>query len=579
MKTFNRSEVLKHNTSDDCWVIINNNVCNVTNFIHNHPGGVAALSKQGRAGNDVTSHFKRIGHSKNAYKIMRSLSIGIIIQDDEFDEITIDPPEIEFDQKERATQFHAKRRQEILQKYPTIQSLIGHNPYTPLLGLITVLIHASTCVYAQQQHWIVVVILSYTIGAICKMWQFAINHDICHGTAGSLLAHSPFLSHTAMHLLTLPSFGGATHMYYSFQHIGHHASLGHQSLEQLQISEVDDGIPLLVTTDGDGDAFAIGTLSLGRILQSWSKTIINTSASVDEGVHLDNIYLSPMKKLPSWLKNNFYLIKLFKIIAAQGLHVAHHLSLLQPYLYAAIVMPPPLAILIMLLPKYIYPVQGQKWFQQIRAMASISIHSWLWIGLNVIMSMMVGNHASTTDVGCHWNLANSNITGRNKFQLCGDLGWTPIMKGLLYLYLSELFLYGFCLHPFMGYFLGTHRSGGLGFNTKSNSSSIERGGYEAVRSIDSTKEEKDDTNMNDLHSTPSSCQPTMSTYSLLSSISSLWLSHHVEHHDFPNVPWNNLKKITAIAPEYYNHLESSNGFTTTIYQWILHGHDWGYACQ
>ena len=156
--------------------------------------------------------------------------------------------------------------------------------------------------------------------------------------------------------------------------------------------------------------------------------------SVDEGVNLDldldldNIYLRPMQQLPSWLRKNICLNKIIKISVTQSFHVAHHLSLLQPYIYAAIFMSPPVAILIMLLPKSVYPVRGQKWFQQIRAAASIGIHSWLWIGL------------ALTLVG--WiRLTDGDAVV--------DLGWTPIIKGLLYLYLSELFLYGFCLHPFM----------------------------------------------------------------------------------------------------------------------------------
>lgn len=27
--------------------------------------------------------------------------------------------------------------------------------------------------------------------------------------------------------------------------------------------------------------------------------------------------------------------------------------------------------------------------------------------------------------------------------------------------------------------------------------------------------------------------------------------HHIEHHDFPNVPWYNMSKIKYIAPEFY----------------------------
>lgn len=46
------SEVQKHNTRDDCWVVINGQVFDVTEFIDAHPGGVGAIVAN--AGKDVT---------------------------------------------------------------------------------------------------------------------------------------------------------------------------------------------------------------------------------------------------------------------------------------------------------------------------------------------------------------------------------------------------------------------------------------------------------------------------------------------------------------------------------------------
>ena len=36
--------------------------------------------------------------------------------------------------------------------------------------------------------------------------------------------------------------------------------------------------------------------------------------------------------------------------------------------------------------------------------------------------------------------------------------------------------------------------------------------------------------------------------------------------------------IRAAAPEFYDHLESSPGFYSTIWRWLGEGHMWTYAC-
>ena len=48
----NLNNIKKHNSEEDCWLIINNYVYDVTLFINEHPGGKKAIMKY--AGKDAT---------------------------------------------------------------------------------------------------------------------------------------------------------------------------------------------------------------------------------------------------------------------------------------------------------------------------------------------------------------------------------------------------------------------------------------------------------------------------------------------------------------------------------------------
>jgi cytochrome b involved in lipid metabolism len=74
--------VASHGTVADCWVIVDGGVYDVTKFLTEHPGGRAALSKPGRGGCDVSSHFHRIGHSDVAKDRLQALLIGRVLTDD-----------------------------------------------------------------------------------------------------------------------------------------------------------------------------------------------------------------------------------------------------------------------------------------------------------------------------------------------------------------------------------------------------------------------------------------------------------------------------------------------------------------
>ena len=63
-----------HNTKNDCWVIYDNKVYDVTNFLKNHPIGDKVILK--KAGTDITVDMNF--HSKNAKKILKQYHIGYI---------------------------------------------------------------------------------------------------------------------------------------------------------------------------------------------------------------------------------------------------------------------------------------------------------------------------------------------------------------------------------------------------------------------------------------------------------------------------------------------------------------------
>ena len=235
--------VSTHRSSTDCYVVVHGRVIDVSSFLTQHPGGAAALSKEGRGGCDVTEHFDRIGHSSAAWSKLLTMQVG------ELDLHGDAPPSSSssssssaavggpIDQETYAVEWHGARRRAILKAHPEVAALQGHNSLTPLLGVGVGLLHAAACVMVQR--WGsglgvpsglgLMLALAATVGAWCKMAQFAVSHDLCHGTAGAW-CRGPLARHACLHLCTLPSVGGETHQYYTLQHLGHHAALGDRSI-------------------------------------------------------------------------------------------------------------------------------------------------------------------------------------------------------------------------------------------------------------------------------------------------------------------------------------------------------------
>ena len=63
-------------------------------------------------------------------------------------------------------------------------------------------------------------------------------------------------------------------------------------------------------------------------------------------------------------------------------------------------------------------------------------------------------------------------------------------------------------------------------------------------------------------------QETASYYGPIN-IVALNVGYHNEHHDFPSIPWNNLPKLRALAPEYYDNLISYNSWGKLLLQFLF----------
>lgn len=81
-KTYSSSEVSAHNSTTDCWLIINNNVYDVTSFLAEHPGGASTIipycGKEATKAFDTQDRGSRGGHSSNAASMLTNYQIGTL---------------------------------------------------------------------------------------------------------------------------------------------------------------------------------------------------------------------------------------------------------------------------------------------------------------------------------------------------------------------------------------------------------------------------------------------------------------------------------------------------------------------
>ncbi|KAJ4831429.1 hypothetical protein Tsubulata_923223 [Turnera subulata] len=73
-KLCSMQEVSEHNTKDDCWIVIDGKVYDVSSYLDEHPGGDDVILAA--TGKDATDEFEDAGHSRSAREQMEGFCIG-----------------------------------------------------------------------------------------------------------------------------------------------------------------------------------------------------------------------------------------------------------------------------------------------------------------------------------------------------------------------------------------------------------------------------------------------------------------------------------------------------------------------
>lgn len=74
---FTADEVLKHNTREDCWIIVDGSVYDITSYIDDHPGGDSILNN---AGGDSSIGVHGPQHPISMFDVLALYKIGELVK-------------------------------------------------------------------------------------------------------------------------------------------------------------------------------------------------------------------------------------------------------------------------------------------------------------------------------------------------------------------------------------------------------------------------------------------------------------------------------------------------------------------
>lgn len=80
LKFYSLSEVARRNgkIEKEIWIVYKDSVYNVTSYLDRHPGGSELILEC--AGKDCTKDFNSVGHSLDAFKDLKSLKVGELME-------------------------------------------------------------------------------------------------------------------------------------------------------------------------------------------------------------------------------------------------------------------------------------------------------------------------------------------------------------------------------------------------------------------------------------------------------------------------------------------------------------------
>ena len=133
------------------------------------------------------------------------------------------------------SKWHRERRRAILEAHPDVRSLIGKEKSTLPLLAVANLAQVGACVAGSHLPGYELAPAAVLVGGTLSLWQFALLHDVKHGTAelpkGVRVNDVVFWG-------SLPSLFGY-YLYLRYGHLSHHSNFGEKRINELFDSEQD----------------------------------------------------------------------------------------------------------------------------------------------------------------------------------------------------------------------------------------------------------------------------------------------------------------------------------------------------
>jgi len=223
LKQYTWSEVEKHKTHDDCWIVVKGKIYDVTSWIDKHPGGTQMIISNG--GRESTAAFISY-HPLYVQNKLEQFLVGEVSDYDAW-------------YKWDKTDFYPVLKSRV-EKHMKENNLEGES-FEMYLKTFLILACWAVCYYytmIQGHIW-----CAFLLGFFHSHYGISISHDGCHGSYSKKHRIS-YLARLGMDVM-----GGSSLVWYMQHNVGHHPHSN--KFGQLESHEKDfdpdtrSGIPLL----------------------------------------------------------------------------------------------------------------------------------------------------------------------------------------------------------------------------------------------------------------------------------------------------------------------------------------------
>lgn len=207
MTSFTLKDVAKHNTPEDCWVIVDGQVYNVSSFVPRHPGGAMIYVK---AGGECTQLFNSY-HPEKARRVLQKYHIGQVNLTGEV--VT------HYEKEGEKDEFHLALKDRV-EKYfrdSKLDPRFSISMYIKTFLIVATVAASAYATFYGASSYLVALLAATLLGVAMAEVGICIQHDANHGA----FSRNAWICHAAG--LTLDAVGASSFMWKQQHVVGHHA--------------------------------------------------------------------------------------------------------------------------------------------------------------------------------------------------------------------------------------------------------------------------------------------------------------------------------------------------------------------